>query len=173
MYLLALAACMFLHTVASGQNNTMYLKIKGSKQGEIKGEVTEKGKEGSMRVNAYQHEISSPRDAASGQATGRRQHKPLVITKELDKASPLLYKALTTNEVLPEVTLLFYRNANTGKQDQYFTIALTDGTISGIKSWTDDKGVPMEEVSFTYQKIVWTYTNGGITHEDTWGGGKN
>ncbi len=29
-------------------------------------------------------------DAASGMATGKRQHKPLTITKELDKASPLL-----------------------------------------------------------------------------------
>ena len=27
-------------------------------------------------------------DAASGMATGRRQHKPYSVTKELDKASP-------------------------------------------------------------------------------------
>ncbi len=31
--------------------------------------------------------IQSPRDAASGQATGKRQHKPVTVTKELDKAS--------------------------------------------------------------------------------------
>lgn len=32
--------------------------------------------------------IVSPHDDASGQATGKRQHKPLVITKEIDKMSP-------------------------------------------------------------------------------------
>ncbi|MBL7976348.1 MAG: type VI secretion system tube protein Hcp [Candidatus Kapabacteria bacterium] len=34
--------------------------------------------------------IVSPRDPASGQATGKRQHSPIVLTKELDKSSPLL-----------------------------------------------------------------------------------
>jgi Type VI secretion system effector, Hcp len=34
--------------------------------------------------------VVSPRDAASGLPTGKRQHKPMVITKELDKSSPVL-----------------------------------------------------------------------------------
>jgi len=33
---------------------------------------------------------------------GQRMHKPLVITKELDKSSPLLYNALVTNEAITE-----------------------------------------------------------------------
>ncbi len=33
-------------------------------------------------------EIVSPRDPASGLPTGKRMHKPFVITKELDKMSP-------------------------------------------------------------------------------------
>jgi Type VI secretion system effector, Hcp len=34
--------------------------------------------------------IVSPRDPASGLPTGKRMHKPMVITKELDKSSPTL-----------------------------------------------------------------------------------
>ena len=34
--------------------------------------------------------ISSPRDAASGLPTGKRQHKPVSVTKPVDKATPLL-----------------------------------------------------------------------------------
>ncbi len=30
------------------------------------------------------------RDAASGMATGKRQHKPLVITHEIDQSTPKL-----------------------------------------------------------------------------------
>ncbi len=38
----------------------------------------------------FNQAIVSPRDAASGLPTGKRQHKPFVITKEYDKSSPLL-----------------------------------------------------------------------------------
>jgi len=31
---------------------------------------------------------AAPRDAASGMASGKRQHKPLTVTKSIDKASP-------------------------------------------------------------------------------------
>ena len=41
----------------------------------------------------FEQEIISPRDAASGLPTGKRQHKPFVITKELDRSS-----AITTRE---------------------------------------------------------------------------
>jgi len=34
--------------------------------------------------------VQSPRDAATGQASGKRQHKPITVTKEVDKASPKL-----------------------------------------------------------------------------------
>ena len=35
-------------------------------------------------------DIVSPRDPASGLPTGKRMHKPITITKEIDKSSPLL-----------------------------------------------------------------------------------
>jgi len=34
--------------------------------------------------------ITTPRDAASGLPTGKRQHKPVSLTKPIDKASPKL-----------------------------------------------------------------------------------
>ncbi len=40
------------------------------------------------------YEIKAPRDVATGQASGIRMHKPFIITKELDKSSPLLYTKL-------------------------------------------------------------------------------
>src|SRR6476660_8769187 len=45
-------------------------------------------------INAIGHEIISPRDAASGLPTGKRQHKPFVITKQIDKSTPLFLNAL-------------------------------------------------------------------------------
>ncbi|MBV5313463.1 MAG: hypothetical protein JZU47_09215 [Prolixibacteraceae bacterium] len=40
----------------------------------------------------FNQAIVSPRDAASGLPTGKRMHKPYVITKEYDKSSPVLAK---------------------------------------------------------------------------------
>src|SRR5262245_26518966 len=85
-----------------------YLRLKGQKQGEIKGSVTQKGREGSIMVIAVTHEILSPRDPASGLPTGKRMHKPFVVTKELDKSSPLLYSVLVNNENVPEWSLQFW-----------------------------------------------------------------
>lgn len=39
------------------------------------------------------NDVVSPRDAASGLPTGKRQHKPIRIVKEIDKSSPLLMKS--------------------------------------------------------------------------------
>src|SRR5271167_2435873 len=71
-----------------------YLKLNGSKQGEIKGSVTQKGREGKIMVIAANHEVVSPTDSITGLPTGKRQHKPFRITKDVDRSSPLLYKAM-------------------------------------------------------------------------------
>ena len=81
----------------------------GQKQGEITGSCTFKGRDGTSVVVGLSHSIVSPRDPASGLPTGKRQHKPLVITKYIDKATPLLYNTLVMNENLTPVMLSFYR----------------------------------------------------------------
>src|SRR5438093_8359888 len=88
----ALAATLLFAAPAGAAING-YLSLTGQKQKEIKGGVTQKGREGKIAVIAVSHEIVSPRDPQSGLPTGQRVHKPLVITKELDKSSTLLYNA--------------------------------------------------------------------------------
>jgi type VI secretion system secreted protein Hcp len=158
-----------------------YLRLKGQKQGEIKGSVTQKGREGRIAVIAVSHEIVSPRDSASGLPTGKRQHKPLVITKELDKASPLLHAALVSNESLTSVTLDFFAPkvagpaGGAGTEVNDFTIALVNASIASIRMVMPNNKVPeltklatYEEVAFTYQKITWTWNDGAITASDDW-----
>jgi type VI secretion system secreted protein Hcp len=65
-----------------------YMTLQGQKQGEIKGGVTQKGREGWIALLAFDYGIETPFDAASGRPSGKRQHKPVVIRKEIDEASP-------------------------------------------------------------------------------------
>ena len=47
------------------------LRLTGETQGEVEGSVTQAGREGSMEIYGWSHEIVSPRDAASGLPTGK------------------------------------------------------------------------------------------------------
>ena len=66
-----------------------YLSIVAQKQGPIRGSVTQRGREGKSMVIGAMHQIVCPRDPASGMPTGKRAHKPFIVLKELDRATPL------------------------------------------------------------------------------------
>ena len=112
-----------------------------------------------LKITGYTHEIVSPRDAATGQATGKRQHKPFTITKELDKSSPLLLQAIYTNETLTSVLIGLLLPSG----QPMATVTLTNAHVSDSVQHG-----PTEEISFVYQKITWTWVDGGITAEDDW-----
>lgn len=154
----------------------IYLTLKGQTQGEIKGSVTQAGREDSISVQYLQSKIVSPRDAASGLPTGKRQHQPLVFRKTIDKSTPKLLTALVNNENIQEAHFKFWRPSITGKEEQYFTIDLQNASLASHNLYHPDSydssaggnGADLEEWSFTYQKIVWTFTTGGITAQDDW-----
>jgi len=156
-----------------------YLSLKGQTQGDIKGSVTQKGREGKIMVIAVSHEVHSPRDLASGLPTGRRQHKPLVITKELDQSTPALYTALKNNETLTSFELQFWTPkltvTGTGMEQQHYTVKLINAQICDIKfAMLNNKNPELnryaeyEEISFTYQKIEWIWKSGNKTAMDDW-----
>src|SRR5262245_59950712 len=152
-----------------------YLKVKGQKQGDIKGSVTQKGREGKIMIIAVSHDVVSPRDAASGLPTGKRMHKPFVLTQELDKSVPLLYNVLVNNENILEWELQHWTPSATGAEKQHYTVKLTNANIASIAFRMPNNKHPdlmkfteYEEIAFTYQKITWTWLDGGITAEDDW-----
>jgi type VI secretion system secreted protein Hcp len=147
-----------------------YMTVKGQKSGNIQGGSQAKGHEGSIEVLGFDYGVSSPRDAATGQASGKRIHKPLIITKELDKSSPILFQALVTNEVLPEVNFQFTHAGADGKEIQYYTIKLTNATISEIHQSDQGKNGarPYEQVSFVFQKIELDWNDPPVVAVDDW-----
>lgn len=153
----------------------LYLKANGA---DIKGESTQQSldRADSIECVYYEQAVKTAREHGSGMATGRRQYEPLLIRKRLDKASPLLQKALTTNAVI-EGKFKFFRPNPTGDgtTEQFYTVEIKRGRIATIKQYCPDTIIPasstmpdMEEVTFVFHTINWTYTNGGVTHEDTW-----
>jgi type VI secretion system secreted protein Hcp len=152
-----------------------YLTLSGTKHGPILGSVTQKGRESSIEVIAFFHEIVAPRDPASGRPTGKRMHKPFTITKQLDRSTPLLHNVLTQNENLTEVLLKLFRPNAMGVERHAFTVRLVNATISSIhfrmlntRHPRQGKMPELEEISFAYQRIEWTWTEGNVTADDDW-----
>ena len=115
-----------------------YLTLKGNKQGEIKGSVTQKGREGKIMVIAVDHQIKP------GQS--KLQHGAFVITKELDKSTPLLFKAATTGETF-DFELQFWTPQIQAQQ-----------------------GVGAERQHYTVKRMSKSYRKCGLT-KATWTGG--
>ena len=99
--------------------------------------------------------VTSPRDATSGMVSGKRQHNPLVITREMDQSSPKLQELMAHHTLISEMEVDLGRPSKESKTGRY---KLTDVLISVIQR-NDDKASDartvkaMETVTFNYQKI--------------------
>jgi type VI secretion system secreted protein Hcp len=107
-------------------------------------------------------------------SAGRREHGLFTLRKELDRSTPLLYRALSTNETLAEFELQCWRpSLPTGAEQQYFTIRLKNARVVGIRQRMPNTANPQlqgletyEDVTFSYDAITWTWTDGGVTATD-------
>jgi len=145
--------------------NYAYIKTTGIKQGVFKGESQKKGHETSTIVLGLSFEISTPRDASTGLPSGKRQLKPLTITKDWGVSSGQFYTAAATNEILKEVKIEFY--SSNGREPEVLekTIVLQNASILSIKevsTLVNDDLQDAESITFAYQKITITDKSGVI-----------
>jgi len=152
-----------------------HLECEGENQGKIEGSCDMKGREGTVLCYEMHHQVHIPRDPNSGLPSGKRVHGPITITKEFDKSSPKLYLALVTGEHMKKVVIKWYRIDKKGTEEHYFTHTLEDAIVVEMKPYVPITFVKenepfrhMEQVSFTYDKIIWKWEPDGIESEDSW-----
>jgi type VI secretion system secreted protein Hcp len=133
-----------------GSSTKMRVAVTGQKQGAFS--------KTAVPILDISHEIVSPRDPASGLPTGKRQHKPFTITMELGRTTPEFLNAFVNNENLTSVLIGLVRDGRTVAQ-----ITLTNASVARYVEHNENV-----EFDFTYQKITWTWVDGGITAEDSW-----
>lgn len=151
----------------------IYCTVVGTVQGTFQGDPVTHGTSTQIAVYALTQELKVPFDAATGQSTGKRQHSPITIVKELDASSPLFFNAAATNETLKSVTCTLYRITNFGQIRPYYKIALTNATVVEIRDSGDGiNGAAQrderERISFSYQKITMTDIDSNTTANDDW-----
>ena len=100
------------------------------------------------------------------------------FTKAVDSASPKLFQAFATNQVLKTVKLTVLRPQNgpglQGADDPFYTIELTNAVVAsdaivGPKVEVNNTtNRTVEELSLTFQRITVTYVHGGVTGTADW-----
>jgi type VI secretion system secreted protein Hcp len=147
-----------------------YMKIEG-----IPGSVEVSGREETVQVLAFDHELHMPVDRKDGKTTGTRVHGNFNFTKNYDKSSPELYNCLCNGKVIPKIELFWYEVKPTGAEEIYFTHVLEDVRVVQINAIMPDVDAPtnenykhMERVAFRYEKITWRYEDGNIEFSDSW-----
>lgn len=136
---------------ASAAASSYFLKIDG-----IDGESTDGSHAGQIDVLSWAFGATTPTTAGGGIATGKVKFQDLHITKHIDKATPLLFKACVTGKRTPKATLYVARSIEEGTQD-YYRVTFSDFTCNSFAQQGDQSDFPTETVSFNYGKILVEY----------------
>lgn len=141
------------------------LKVGGT---QVTGSSRFKDREGQILVFGLQHEIASDR-GPDGHPAGGPKHRSFVITKDIDRASPNLYRAFEDNVAFSEFLLELQRMPPVGgPQESYVMIGLTNARITSIRAIMPNLRQPenqplpeREEIAFSYEQISWKYWGKG------------
>ncbi|CAI0690690.1 Hcp family type VI secretion system effector [Serratia fonticola] len=152
--------------------NLVYMTLKGEKQGLISagcssfdsiGNKFQSGHADQCMVYALTHGINREQHAS---------HQPFIITKPIDKATPLIGMAISNNEEL-YLLLDFYRTSSQGQQEKYFSVEIRKANLKRVGMnyphlLTNADSQPEEVLSVSYNDIKWTHHIAGTTGYSVW-----
>lgn len=152
--------------------NTIWLTLNGQSQGLISAGCASVDSIGNKAQSAHCNQIMV---MAISHGINREQnvnHQSLTLVKPLDKASPLLGKAINENEELTG-EFSFYRTNRMGLNELYYTIKLTKARIASIHlhvphTIDDSAGQPEESIELYYESISWDHHIAGTSAYSLW-----
>jgi type VI secretion system secreted protein Hcp len=138
-----------------------YVTVEGARQGKFAGETAREAHQGKLPGIAFHYGVASARDAASGMASGRRTHHPVVLTKQWGASSPQFFAALCTNESLKSVLFEFMSTDPSGEEYVFHTVRLTNAGVSEVEQFIEESSGPgeshepraLERISLVFQRI--------------------
>lgn len=147
---------------ADNSGQRVFVTVTGKAQGQFAGENNTTR----MEISGFEMEVNSPRDLATGQSSGRRQHLPVMFQKATSPASIQFYKAVASNEQLTTVTFEVYKPSAGGTSVLDYKITLQNAAISSFKqSFAEGQKGFIDTIKVTAQSFE--LTNGGLSASDT------
>ncbi|WNW13780.1 Hcp family type VI secretion system effector [Pseudomonas sp. DTU_2021_1001937_2_SI_NGA_ILE_001] len=117
-------------------------------------------------ILAFTHNMANLDDARHA------THRPVFITKPVDKSSPLLSQALANQERV-ECLIEFYRTSAQGTQEKFYTVELRGGQVRELTQdmphvVVQNDGEAQEHLALSYRDIIWTHHSAGTTGYASW-----
>ncbi|MBI6898227.1 Hcp family type VI secretion system effector [Pseudomonas putida] len=155
-----------------------YMAIKGRFRGLLSAGCSTQDSLGNRYQAGHTDEImvlSFSHNLSNIDNTDRATHRPVLITKHLDKSTPLLAEALVSREIV-DCKINFYRINASGKQERFLHIELTGGLLVDQRiemphSVLLNDQDPQEYLAIRYSSICWQHLISGTSGYANWGGG--
>jgi type VI secretion system secreted protein Hcp len=165
-------------TQRAGDDGDMFLSVKGSKSGVIKGESQDQAHLKEIDVLSWSWGMQAKALLGGGGASGKATVHELKVVKKIDAASTPLMAALRSNEMITKAVLTVRKAGKTALE--YLKITIENGRVTSL---TVEGGVPpgsaevFENVAFSFNKISVEYVpqgkdgqaSGAMMYQDEWG----
>lgn len=89
-------------------------------------------REGAIEMQSFHHGVHIPYDHTFGKLTGTRVHDQLSFTKEFDKATPYLNRAVCQGETLKQAIIKWYRINDAGLEEEFMHIILENVKVVAV-----------------------------------------
>lgn len=155
--------------------NQGYMKITGTTQGPISDGCSGRSSIGTKCQFAHEDEImvlSFAHNMGNLQNSKHASHGPILITKNIDKSSPLLAQALASREPV-DCTIDFYRASSEAGQEKFYTVKIKGGLIVDLSvdlphSILQNDAQAQEHLAIRYRDITWTHHLAGTSGYAIW-----
>lgn len=156
--------------------NHGYMTITGKSQGLISGGCSTQDSIGNKCQSGHTDEImvlSYSHNMVNIGNINKPTHGPIVITKNVDKSSPLLAQALSSREEI-DCTISFYRVSSFGMQEKFYSVSIKGGVVADLTlemphAILQHDSEPQEHMAIRYREITWTHHAAGTSGYSTWG----
>ncbi|MBW0445310.1 type VI secretion system tube protein Hcp [bacterium M00.F.Ca.ET.228.01.1.1] len=153
----------------------LHLWLKDEDGTDIRGSSSVAGRVGSIEVLSLTHGLHLQADMTTGKLMAGRTHRPLTIEKEVDRSTPLLYRAVAKGTTLREAVIRWYRINEAGQEVEYFTTRMRNVKVVSVTPVVPNVRHREyltvnhnETVDLRYEEITWSYLDGNITFKDAW-----
>jgi type VI secretion system secreted protein Hcp len=156
MALIILLSCVFFVSNSSLAYSADYITLKLTG---IDGESMIQDHEDEIDILAWSWAISndSQNNDGGGDSAGKAIVSPLIVTKYIDKASPLLALKVLTGEIIEEAILFVIKAGET--PFEYLKITMTNvGIVNFSNGGSSGEDRLTESVTIVFSKVCYEYT---------------
>ena len=128
-----------------------FLKLDG-----IDGESTDDKHKNEIVVEAWSFGVAQRVSATGQQTTARPCVSDIVVTKRVDKSSPILFMHAATGKHIPTATITVRKAGE--RPLEYLVVTMQDVVVTSVNSTSSGGDSPDESLSLNFQTIGISYT---------------